>query len=144
MKLTEITWDAKWELGVTKVDEQHKRLIAIVNDLALSTTPKLVKLFASLIEYAGDHFLDEEEIMISIDFPGTADHKMEHRLFNKALLEYSFRVNNGEDKEKLKEEVIDFVTKWFVYHFLKTDRKLVDYIKGGGAIAELNTRLDND
>lgn len=141
MQLTEIVWNKNWELGVFYIDEQHKRLVGIVNKIAKSKIEDVYAFLSDLIQYSSDHFSDEEQLMISVDFPHTLIHKQEHRLFNRALLEYSFRLNNGEDKKILHEELAEFVAKWFAYHFLKTDRLLVDFVKEEGSIEKINQRL---
>jgi hemerythrin len=142
MKLTEIHWDKDWELGVFYIDEQHKRLVNIVNKIAKSQVHDVYIFLSELIQYSSDHFTDEEQLMISVEFPNLMLHKQEHRLFNRALLEYSFRLNNGEDKNILHEELSEFVAKWFAYHFLKTDRLLVEFIKEEHSIEKLNKRLN--
>lgn len=142
MQLTEIHWDKNWELGVFYIDEQHKRLVSIVNKIAKSQIEDVYAFLSELIQYSSDHFSDEEQLMISVDYPNILMHKQEHRLFNRALLEYSFRLNNGEDKKILHEELAEFVAKWFAYHFLKTDRLLVDFVKEENSIEKINTRFN--
>lgn len=134
MKLTEVIWDKSWELGIPNIDAQHRKLIGIVNDIAKSNISNTLEFIKSLIEYSADHFMDEEDLMISVNYNEVSQHKLEHRLFTRAILEYSFRMSNGEDKETLKEEVAEFVAKWFAYHFLKTDKKLAEFIRVGGGV----------
>lgn len=143
MQLTEIHWDKSWELGVFYIDEQHKQLVNIVNKIAKSQITGVYQLLSMLIKYAGEHFSDEENLMISVNYPDIPAHKHEHRLFTRAMLEYSFRLNNGEDKKVLQEELSEFVAKWFAYHLLQTDRKLVKYIKEGKSIDQINKQLEN-
>ena len=142
MQLTEIKWDKSWELGVFFIDDQHKKLVDVVNKIATSQLTDVYELISILIKYATEHFSAEEELMINIDYPYIMSQKQEHRLFVRALLEYSFRLNDDEDKQALHEEVSGFVAKWFAYHLLKTDKKLADFIKGGESIEKIKEKLN--
>lgn len=142
MQLTEIHWDKDWELGVFYIDEQHKNLVNTINRIAKSQLIEVYETLSILIKYAAEHFSDEEGLMISVDYPDIFLHKQEHRLFTRAILEYSFRMNNGEDKKTLHEEMSEFVAKWFAYHVLKTDRKLVKFIKEVKSIEQIEEQLN--
>lgn len=142
MQLTEIQWNKNWELGVFYIDEQHKMLVDTINRIAKSQILEVYELLSILIKYGAEHFADEEQLMISIAYPDILPHKQEHRMFNRALLEYSFRMNNGEDKNQLHSDLSEFVAKWFAYHVLKTDRKLVNFIKEEHSIEKINEKLE--
>lgn len=142
MQLTEVIWDKNWELGIYYIDEQHKHLINMVNDISKARIGETYKFLSDLIQYSSEHFGDEEDLMVNAGFPDVMQHKTEHRLFTRAMLAYSFRLNNGEDKNRLREEMCEFVAKWFAYHFLQTDRKLVDFIKGGNFIDQVKQSFE--
>lgn len=62
-------WNARFETGIASVDEQHRRLVEIVNEMGEvlidgSATEKSINdIFSKLAEYALYHFADEERLM---------------------------------------------------------------------------------
>lgn len=142
MQLTEIVWDENWELGIKYIDDQHKHLISLVNCISKCQILDSYEFLSDLIQYSSNHFNDEEDLMSSIDFPEIDDHKKEHRMFTRAMLEYSFRLNNGEDKVILRDEMCEFVSKWFAYHFLQTDRNLVNFVKEEHTIEQIKKQFE--
>ena len=78
-----ITWSSKLETGVTKVDQQHQKLVAMVNALyeAMkdgSGQDVLGKVLNGLVDYTRTHFATEEALMNQFGYPGLATHKIEH------------------------------------------------------------------
>jgi len=119
-----IKWKDAWNTGVPSIDKQHKELVDLVNKLSEQEPEKAHELLPFLIEYAADHFMDEEELMSKINYADIEQHKLEHKLFTSALLDFSVNILSGSNRAKAKENLTDFVVKWFVYHFLKSDKKL--------------------
>ena len=62
-------WNARYETGITAVDEQHRQLVEIVNALGealingRATERSLVATFNQLADYAQFHFAEEETLM---------------------------------------------------------------------------------
>ncbi|MDD4907273.1 MAG: hemerythrin family protein, partial [Methylobacter tundripaludum] len=81
-------WNKNFEVGVPLIDEQHQKLVELLNVLAghlayQSDIPTLNNVFNDLAEYAIYHFQAEERIWHSF-FPEDAwetKHKDDHRRF---------------------------------------------------------------
>lgn len=81
-----IEWnDEIYSVGINKMDQEHKRLISMINALdKLKEQPNkdyLERVFVTLIEYTRDHFAHEERIMERMQYPRLAEHKKQHQIF---------------------------------------------------------------
>jgi hemerythrin len=135
--MEEIVWSEEWVLDHDVIDGQHKRLVKLLNGIIKSDIA-ISRLMSELIDYASRHFTDEEEIMFTNNYPDEDyyHHKEEHRKFKETLLDISFEVikYNDSNKElvaKIKSKFEEFCFFWFHSHFLETDRKVVEFLKGG-------------
>lgn len=78
-----IPWSHLYDIGVAKIDEQHKGLTVTISNFheavkAGHSKEKVFFLLNSLVRYAEEHFKDEEELMAAARFPELAKHKLEH------------------------------------------------------------------
>lgn len=121
-----IKWSEELCIGIESIDEQHRQLINIINELHLAVeypgpdTP-IYPLIHKLHEYARTHFDQEEQLLERHDFPGRADHASEHEAFIGRLdeLMLRYRSNSGE----LTVHVRDFLLTWFLNHVKNNDMK---------------------
>ena len=126
-----IKWKEEWTLGQESIDFQHKKLICILNRIIVNKFDTY-KIVADLIEYAAMHFIDEENFMASQNYPKDLidAHRKEHKEFTKLLLETSFGLMRNRSPE-IAIEFKEFCFAWFKFHFLNTDKKLIEFLKGG-------------
>jgi len=134
--MDKIEWSDDWTLDHAEIDEQHKTLVGILNQL-ISRDATVNKTINELIEYAAIHFADEENFMVNAAYPEFDLHRKEHKDFTKTLLDLSFQITTveggpPEEMEQLIEILEKFVSVWFTGHFLGTDRDFIDYLEGGG------------
>jgi len=123
-------WNKNFETGVAVIDEQHAKLVELINRLAghfahQSDTPQLNAIFDELTDYAAHHFQTEETIWHAF-LPEDAlaeKHQAEHGRFIGAVLALK-----AEEASKPLEEVIEnilkFLTHWLVHHILADDMHL--------------------
>ncbi len=126
-------WTAAFETGLDEVDDQHRRLVRIINDLgeALSGQRPLAKgeldaLYEALREYALQHFTDEEELMARERVSGAhrERHQAEHKYFVAELGRLSTGTadeSRGEQRDRV-EEALRFLSSWLTYHILGVDQ----------------------
>ena len=134
----EIKWKKEWELGVKEIDDQHKNLIRILNNIYYDNI-SFKDLIQDLIDYAFEHFSAEEELMFKSKYDEKKyeeykEHKKQHKKFTNSLLEISFKIINPYVEEKDMEKLIlkfrEFCFVWFRIHFLGTDKKFTNFLKG--------------
>ncbi|MEI8012113.1 MAG: bacteriohemerythrin, partial [Candidatus Omnitrophota bacterium] len=84
-------WDDLFLTGVSKMDDQHKRLVRMVNDLYRAMKSQRTKdvlngIVDQLIDYTAQHFRDEEAVMLRARYPKLDQHKQMHKdLVEKVL-----------------------------------------------------------
>lgn len=81
-------WDNNFNTGLPKVDEQHRKLVDLLNVLAShvafqTAIPQLNKIFEELADYTVYHFQTEEEIWKTYlgDDPAEGEHRATHARF---------------------------------------------------------------
>jgi len=125
--MTYISWDEKFSISFKMIDEQHKTLVDLVNNLhvamAVGKGKQIIsKVLQSLVDYTVNHFSTEEKFMIRYNYPWYLAHKAEHRNFIDRVSEFQKGYNDG--KLSLSIEVMAFLKDWLVNHILNTDQKL--------------------
>ncbi|MCW9035017.1 MAG: bacteriohemerythrin [Rhodospirillales bacterium] len=132
-----LQWDDKLRTGVTSIDEDHRELIGMINEFYASMMggkgKDSARKMADHIEAVmKQHFVEEENYMASINFPGLAEHKRRHQEFipkYKALEEALVRGDMNANTQ-----MFDFVSNWLKNHIFNDDFKFVEYAKSSGKV----------
>ena len=122
-----IKWQKEYSIGITKLDNQHKKIIKIVNEairqqFAQPNGEEIEEILNSLQEYIREHFKTEEEYMLKHQYSGYEEQRNEHNKFIDRLFE--------AQKEYMKNgrvtsiNIFNFVWDWFSQHILIVDKKL--------------------
>src|SRR5450830_408465 len=123
-------WNENFNTNLPKIDEQHRKLVELLNKLAShvafqSNLPALNVIFDELTDYAAYHFETEESIWHAYlgDDPMDAKHKEVHQSFIDKVLKLK---GDGDSKpvNVVVEEVLSFLTRWLASHILENDRYL--------------------
>lgn len=130
-----IPWDEKYSVRIKSIDDQHKKLFGMVNDLhdaMMHGKSKEVmgKVLGELVNYTASHFATEEEYFKKHTYPGFAAHKREHDDLAKQATDVLNDFTSG--KTVLSMAVMDFLKDWLYKHILKTDMLYVDHLIGKG------------
>jgi hemerythrin-like metal-binding protein len=137
-------WNRLFFTGIDIVDEQHRRLVDITNelgDLAVSGDPisegRMQILFKQLSDYAREHFHDEEVLMreAGLDTRHIDQHIAHHHQFVEQLT----AMWRGRGRMKHPAETIhDFLSAWLAFHILGEDQAMarqIARVKAGEAAA---------
>lgn len=127
-----IEWKDELSVGVREIDDDHKELIAIVNEFgALSRTspePARLKVICDrLLDYANRHFEREERLQRLAAYPGYDDHRAAHNTLIDTLESFIQRyfVEQREPIDDLTAtEMRGFLRTWLIDHILKMDLKM--------------------
>ncbi len=128
-------WEDSFSVGIKKIDEQHKKLISMINDFHISLSKghgkqALSRILEQLASYVEEHFATEENYMQEFDYPGYIAHKREHDNFTAKVLQIYEDYQAG--KEVVTLELLDFLKKWLKNHILGTDQKYSSFFKQKG------------
>jgi len=128
-----IEWDDKFSVLNDEIDEQHKKLILIIEKVATIVSQKnfelskVLEVVDELDNYVDEHFSSEEALMVKYDYPYMDFQLKEHDKLRKKLEELN--VFNHENDPKFFNEMLHYLIDWLLDHILKTDKKLGLYIK---------------
>lgn len=131
-----MTWNESYLMGVEELDNEHKNLFKIANQILEKTRARgeepTVRMFllkeglTYLNSYFAGHAAREEAFMKQIGYEGYALHKMQHDDFQKVQLEkYRKMVDRGSCS---KEEIWDFIGSgigWLLQHITTADMAIV-------------------
>lgn len=128
-----IQWKDTYSVGIKAIDDQHKGLINMTNDLFLSCLKGdeaartfFKKVIHNAVEYIKVHFDTEEKIMRKIKYPEFAAHKKEHENF---VAEVLLRVKDFEEGRKFVPNVFArFLKEWVLGHIAMSDKKYAHFI----------------
>lgn len=108
------------------MDEQHKKLIAMINRLhgALKkghARMEIRTILEELTAYTVEHFTAEEAFMAGTNYPDLERHKEIHRQFVAKVVDAKQRWQAGD--EKVIHEVLRLLKEWLPQHILVTDKE---------------------
>ncbi len=129
-------WTSAMSVGVPELDEDHRVLIRIINQLADAERDEnhasiLRQSLYSLLRYAEFHFAREEKVLAVCEFPGMTHHKGEHRAFTEHMRKLAADLDDDElpTGEIVNQELLTYLKDWLNHHILIEDmsyRKLVE------------------
>jgi methyl-accepting chemotaxis protein len=122
------TWSEGMSVKVPSIDEQHKRLVVMINTLHMEMKEKRGiaaqrKTIDEMVDYAATHFKQEEAYMRKFQFPGMAQHVEAHDAFTQKAVELKQRAD-GEGFI-LTSEILDFLKNWLQRHIMGMDRQYI-------------------
>ncbi len=130
-----ITWRRQLSVGQPAIDEDHKHLIAYLNELDAALNAdrfqpiRVAKILVKLLEYTKEHFAREEKIMQSVQYPKFDDHVAQHREAVRLVSELSNRFS-VEPTHENAEKLYKFTADWLVRHIILQDTQLTPYVRG--------------
>jgi len=121
-------WDKTMSVGVRKLDEQHKSLIALINEAYEAIQKHDEHVITGLIDkmrkYANMHFTTEEGYMKKHGFPEIENHKFKHAKFNSAVDEFK---KKQFEKTNLSQ-IFVFLSRWLTTHIMDEDMQYAPYM----------------
>ena len=127
-----IDWNDSLKLGVAVIDQQHERLIGIVNRLHEATVEGreadvISGILDELIVYTATHFSLEEKYFAEFGYADAEEHKLEHAALIEKVNAFVNDFEHGppESRSALAQELMEFLAIWWRYHMLDTDAKFV-------------------
>lgn len=135
------SWHPEYSVGSGEMDDQHRGLLAIIDELHGSLArgdgdERVGAIIAALARYIGAHFAAEEQLMLDHGYPD--DKYIAHCRAHEALLDqvrgFDAAVRRGE--RHVATEMLPFlVGDWLVNHILVTDKDYSEYLVGASILS---------
>jgi len=125
-------WSDELATGIPKIDEQHRKLIELVNGLhdALSkgkSREVLGDLLKALADYTDYHFKTEERAFGRYGYANAAAHKESHDALIGQLQD--LMAKHGKGSLAVGVETLNFLIGWVKNHIMKEDRLYIECLK---------------
>jgi len=126
-----IQWSESISVNNSEIDNQHKNLIQLTNNLILNSNAKvnseiIGETLQKLLKHIKQHFRDEEELLEKCNYPKLEEHKKEHRKFVLKIV--GFCKDVLDEKSTVTEEMINFLSGWLLNHTNVDDQDYKNYI----------------
>ena len=130
-----VAWSESYTVSVRRFDEQHKKLMAMVNrldDAMMARKGMLLQadVLTSLAAFIQTHFSDEERLMRHYVFPGFVQHKKAHDQMLAQVRVFQRNTETGENA--VTRGVMVFFKDWLVQHIREEDIKYGPFMNGKG------------
>lgn len=121
-----IQWNDNYTVKVSELDEQHKKLIKMINELSEAMTQgkgkEIIKpILQGLVSYTRVHFQNEEKYFQQFNYSDSSQHISQHQAFIQKINEFQNDYNNGNIGLSIK--VMNFLSDWLIKHIQGTDKQ---------------------
>ena len=123
-----IGWKSFYSVGNTSLDNQHKQILEIVNDLYAAIEEGddhevLKPLLDRMLQYTKSHFEFEEQLMQEAGYPDLDHHKELHDELRRKTAGLRAHVNLVMDQDLLR-----FLKEWWTEHIQEEDQQYAPYV----------------
>ena len=137
-----LEWSDTLSVGVATIDEQHKGLVAMLNEINEGIQggwgrKARDEVLAKLVEYTVIHFATEESLMKIAGYPEEAAHIRRHENLIQMVEQYITKYN--EDPSASNYDLLFFLRRWLVEHIQKDDKLLGQYLVQRGVVGDAQT-----
>ncbi|MDZ4251147.1 MAG: bacteriohemerythrin [Sulfuritalea sp.] len=129
--MKDITWSAILSVGVEEIDEDHRKLVGIFNELAHAVTngesaEYLAATFDELIKCTAWHFSHEDRLMLKHGYPEIDPHRAAHSELIAAAQRLQAKLTQAD--QAVANAEIEFLDRWLTEHILTADQRLGSFL----------------
>jgi hemerythrin len=129
-------WLDEYSVGVSVFDDEHKKLIAMLNALhesmvAGQSKQKLFEILDGMIDYTVKHFAHEEELFRRTGYPESITHKLRHEDLKAKVISLRQRAEQ-KVSGALVIELSNFLHDWLINHIQGEDKRYGPYLNAHG------------
>lgn len=142
-----LTWSSTYSVGIRVIDEQHRELINLINDMynhvnndESSECAYFKNIIHQIVDKIKIHFETEEKILIATKFRGYAEHKKTHDSFLLTVIENVLKFETGKKISLVSFSL--FLKDWVLTHIAIMDKQYYEFLKKV-ASQKVRTKRDN-
>jgi hemerythrin len=125
-----VAWTGDLSVGVQEIDEQHKELVGLLNDLHKAVvehhgSEACAEILQRLADYTRIHFAVEESLMRILAYPEFERHKGEHDALTAQVVQLQSKLARGQ--AAITFELLHFLKVWLTKHIQESDRRYGAY-----------------
>ena len=128
-----IEWQKHFELGILEVDQEHRALVELINDVhrrleGNEDGAPILETLGEIHAQIAAHFALEERIMRQSSYRHLAEHKEDHETLLDEIRDIMDRYEDDRDYDP--DAFGDELTRWFTEHFSTHDARLHSELPG--------------
>ena len=130
-----VEWKDEYSVGIDSIDQQHRRLVNLINQLHTAVTYSTGEEFErealdELVDYTKTHFSYEEGLMEQNGYPDFEPHKAQHK---KMIDQVEIVLREYEENADLAmQDALNFLRDWLINHINGTDKQYSEFLRGKG------------
>ncbi len=131
-----IEWSNELSVGIDSIDEQHKKLVNMINALndamlTGSSNELLGKIFTGLAAYTQKHFSYEENMFAEYGYTDSEEHKRQHNELIAQVVELKEKFMDNP-QGTISADLMQFLKRWLTNHIMRTDKEYSEFLLSKG------------
>ena len=135
-----LEWNDRYSVGIESIDNDHKKLIHLINNLQTAIDYKTNNEFEKqtldeVIDYTKYHFAREEDLMEKNGYSDFVAHKAQHAKMIAKVTEF-VQIYEMDESEGIKsgaiESLLMYLKSWLINHINGTDQEYSEYLISKG------------
>jgi hemerythrin len=132
---TAFQWNDSYSVKAKAMDDQHKRLFEIIDELYTAMRAGhgediAGEVLGRLINYTVEHFAAEEKLMEKNGYTDLAAHRAEHKALTDKVKAFKKDFDSGS--RVLTLELMTFLQDWLTNHIQSIDKKYGTFLSAKG------------
>lgn len=128
-------WSSQLSVNINLIDDQHKKLVGMINELHKAMKLKksnsaMSGILDRLIDYTASHFATEEKLFAQFGYPEEKAHVELHRKLVAQVVDIQQKFKAGD--VMLSMDLMTFLKEWLVTHIQGTDKKYSSFLREHG------------
>jgi hemerythrin len=131
----EIKWRDEMSVDGSRIDEDHRHLIDIINEFEemsehFKNAGEALEILYALKFYANTHFEREESLQRLSGYPYHQAHQLEHKDLIKRLDSIILETQNAsiDAIKQISIKTSELLVSWLLDHVIKSDLRMRDYV----------------
>ncbi|MCB1897167.1 MAG: hemerythrin family protein [Zoogloeaceae bacterium] len=138
-------WSDGYSVGVQEIDEQHKELVGLLNQLHTAIhehhgSEASRRILDELADYTRTHFMVEESLMRVSNYPEFENHKRNHEELIAQVQALQEKLDSGQ--AAITFELLHFLKVWLTRHINEADKHFGDFFTQQGGAAEWSPQVE--
>jgi hemerythrin len=136
-----VVWNDELSVGIEEIDEQHKVLVQLLNELSQAIkehhgNEACLAILDRLVDYTRIHFAVEESLMRIFEYEDYENHKAEHEQLIEEVV--TMRREIEEDHRKISFKLLHFLKMWLTQHIMSSDKEYSEHFLNQGMKQKTN------
>lgn len=132
-----IQWNPAFSVNISNIDNQHKKIVELINNLHDQMKEgkgkeSISTILNDLTVYTAHHFKTEEDLFHQFNYPDSEAHILEHKNLVQQVMQFKSDFANG--RTVLTNDVMNFLKDWLSRHIAGSDKSYSAFLNSRGVV----------